>query len=206
MARNEPPQRQPIDPFLIEAIEKADLDDLLTRLVGYAHRLLRRYAWHGSAGEPPPGQLAEDFVQTAFERLFSGERTYHSDVDLYLLLAGIVRSVISHVAEKEENRIMHSSTEGHTETLTDWKAVTKEMELVAATVTADLLKAFPNDEKMRAYVALRLTENFETADEYAQALGITRAEIFNMNRRLARFRKRSSGRTGPRHESDGSTN
>src|SRR5688500_14713617 len=109
MARNDPPPRQPIDPFLIEAIEKSDLDDLLTRLVGFAHRLLRPYVWRGSSGEPPPGQLAEDFVQTAFERLFSGERTYRSDIDLYVLLAGIVRSVISHLAEKDENRFIHSS-------------------------------------------------------------------------------------------------
>ena len=206
MARNDPPQREPIDPFLIEAIEKSDLDNLLTRLVGFAHRLLRRYVWHGSPGEPPPGQLAEDFVQTAFERLFTGERTYRSDIDLYVLLAGIVRSAISHLAEKDENRFIHGPVEGHADTLTDWKAVTKEMELLAATVLADLLDAFPDDKKMRAYIALRLTETCETAEEYAQALNITRTEIFNMNRRLARFRKQSGDRTRSRHESDGRTN
>lgn len=206
MARNDPPQRQPIDPFLIEAIEKSDLDELLTRLVGFAHRLLRPHVWRGSPGEPPPGQLAEDFVQTAFERLLSGERTYRSDIDLYVLLAGIVRSVISHLAEKDENRFIHSTVEGHAETLTDWKAVTKEMELLAATVIADLLDAFPDDEKMREYIALRLTETYETAEEYAQALAVTRTEIFNMNRRLVRFRKQSGDRTRPRHESDGRTN
>lgn len=206
MARNDPPQRQPIDPFLIEAIEKADLDALLTRLVGFTHRLLRRYVWHGSPGEPPPGQLAEDFVQTAFERLFSGDRTYRSDIDLYALLAGIVRSVISHLAEKDENGFIHAAIDDHAETLADWKAITKEMELLAATVIADLLDAFPKDEKMRAYIALRLGETCETAEEYARALGVSRIEIFNMNRRLARLRKQSGGRTRPRYESDGRAN
>jgi DNA-directed RNA polymerase specialized sigma24 family protein len=206
MARNDPPQRRPIDPFLIEAIEKSDLDDLLTRLVGFTHRLLRRYVWRGSPGAPPPGQLAEDFVQTAFERLFSGERTYRSNIDLYALLAGIVRSVISHLAEKDENRFVHASVEGQAETLTDWKAVTKEMELVAATVLADLLDAFPHDAAMRAYIALRLSETCDTADDYARVLGVTRTEIFNLNRRLARFRKQSAGEARPRHANDRRTN
>ena len=206
MARNDPPQRPPIDPFLIKAIEASDLDALLTRLIGFTHRLLHRYVWHGSPGEPPPGQLAEDFVQTAFERLFSGDRTYRGDIDLYALLAGIVRSVVSHFAEKDENRFIHASIEGHAETLVDWKAVTREMELLAATVLADLLDAFPDDATMRAYIRLRLTETCETAEEYAQALGIRRAEIFNMNRRLARFRKQGGGRTRPRYESDGPAN
>jgi len=206
MARNDPPQREPLDPVLIETIEKTDLDDLLTRLVGFAHRLLRRCIWHGSPGEPPPGQLAEDFVQTAFERLFSGDRKFHPNVDLYALLAGIVRSVISHLTEKDENRFIHSTIEAHAQTLTDWKAVTREMELVAATMVADLLNAFADDEKMRSYIALRLADTHETADEYAHALGVTRIEIFNMNRRLARFRKQSGGRSRPRHQSDGRAN
>jgi DNA-directed RNA polymerase specialized sigma24 family protein len=202
MPRNDPPQRQPIDPFLVEAIEQSDLDALLTRLVGFAHRMLRRYLWHGTPGEPPPGQLAEDFVQTAFERLFSGDRTYRSNVDLYVLVAGIVRSVISHLAEKDENGFIHTDIDGYTETLADWKAITKEMDLLAATVVADLLDAFPDDEKIRAYIALRLNETCETAEEYARALGVSRTEIFNMNRRLARFRKNSGDGTRPRHESD----
>jgi len=102
----------------------------------------------------------------------------------------VVRSLISHLAEKEENRCVHTPIEESASLLMDWKHTPREAELAAAADVARVLRDFAPDKLMTDYIHLRLEGQCRNAAEYACALGVTVAEIHNMNRRLARYRDR----------------
>ncbi|HUR81892.1 MAG TPA: hypothetical protein VM733_14090 [Thermoanaerobaculia bacterium] len=53
---------------------------------------------------------------------------------------------------------------------------------------------------MTDYIRLRVEEQFRNAAEYARALGVSVAQIHNMNRRLARYRDRSARHRGSTDE------
>jgi hypothetical protein len=102
----------------------------------------------------------------------------------------VVRSLISHLAEKEENRCVHTPIEESANLLMDWKYTPREAELAADADVARVLRDFAPDNLMTDYIRLRIEERCRNAAEYARALGVTVDEIHNMNRRLARYRDR----------------
>ena len=105
MSENEQP---PADPRLLAALAKADLDELVTRLLGLARRKMCG-RWKGL---PPSGETPEDVVQKAFHQALSGVRKFpRENVGLYIFFVMVVRSLISHLAEKEENRYVHTPIE-----------------------------------------------------------------------------------------------
>jgi DNA-directed RNA polymerase specialized sigma24 family protein len=187
MREKEPP---PVAPRLLAALAQADLPDLVARLLGYANHRLRCHRWNGSNGAPPSGETAEDLVQEALKKALSGERKYGDHIDLYAFFVNVVKSLISHLPAKDENRCVHFSLEEKAETLTDGKTVTREAELAAAAEVAGVLRTFKADERMKEYIHLRIEERCRTADEYARALGVSVADVRNMDRRLARYRAR----------------
>lgn len=193
MRDNEQP---PADPRLLAALAKVDLDELVTRLLGLA----RRKMWRRWRGLPPSGETPEDVVQKAFHQALSGVRKFpKGDVDLYVFLVMVVRSLISHLPEKEENRCVHTPIEERAD-LVDWKYTPREAELTADADFARVLQDFAGDQLMTDYIRLRKTEQYRDADEYARALGVTVAAIHNMNRRLARYRDRQRRETRPTDE------
>lgn len=188
MRDNEQP---PTDPRLLAALENANLDELVTRLLGLA----RRKMWRHWKGLPPSGETPEDVVQKAFQQALSGVRKFPTgNVDLYVFLVMVVRSLISHLAEKEENRCVHTPIEESTD-LVDWKYTPRDAELAVDADFARVLRDFETDKVMADYIRLRITEQCRDADEYAHALGVTVAAIHNMNRRLARYRERQRRET-----------
>lgn len=82
----------------------------------------------------------------------------------------------------------------------DWKYTPREAELAAAADVARVLRDFEADKLMTDYIHLRIEERCRNAAEYARALGVTVAEIHNMNRRLARYRDRQRRETRPTDE------
>ena len=194
MSKNEQP---PADPRLLAALAKADLDELLTRLLGLARsKMCRRWK-----GLPPSGETPEDVVQKAFQQALSGTRKFpKEDVDLYAFFVMVVRSLVSHLAEKEENRYVHTPIEESADVLTDWKHMPREAELAAAADVASALQDFAADKLMTDYIRLLSEEQCRDAAECARALGVTVAEIHNMNRRLARYRDRQTRETRPTDE------
>jgi DNA-directed RNA polymerase specialized sigma24 family protein len=189
MRNNEQP---PADPRLLAALAKADLDELETRLLGLA----RKKMWPRWKGLPPSGETPEDVVQKAFHQALSGVRKFpKGNVDLYVFFVMVVRSIISHLAEKAENRCVHMPIE-ESANLLDWKSTPRVVELAAAADVACVLRDFATDKLMTDYIRLLIEEQCRNAAEYARALGVTVAAIHNMNRRLARYRDRQRRETG----------
>jgi DNA-directed RNA polymerase specialized sigma24 family protein len=190
-------EQPPADPRLLAALAKADLDELATRLLGLARRKMCR-RWKGL---PPSGETPEDVVQKAFHQALSGDRRFpEENVDLYVFFVMVVRSLISHLAEKEENRRVHTPIEESADVLMDWKYTPRETELAATEDVARAVQDFAADKLMSRYIRLRSEEGYRNAAEYARALGVTIATIHNMNRRLARYRDRQRRGTRPTDE------
>ena len=191
MRDNEQP---PADPRLLAALAKADLDELATRLLGLA----RKKMWRLWRSLPPSGETPEDVVQKAFHQALSGVRKFPKEnVDLYVFFVMVVRSLVSHLAEKEENRCVHTPIEESADLLMDWKYTPREAELAAAADVARALRDFATDKLMTDYIRLRIAEQCRNAGEYARALGVDVAAIHNMNRRLARYRDRQKREMRP---------
>ena len=180
-------EQPPADPRLLAALAKADLDELVTRLLGLARKKMCRL-WKGL---PPSGETPEDVVQKAFHQALSGVRKFpEGNIDLYVFFVMVVRSLISHLAEKEENRCPHTPIEESADLLIDGKYSQREPQLAAAEDVARVLRDYAADKLMTNYILLLIEEQCRNAAEYAHALGVTIAAIYNMNRRLARYRDR----------------
>ena len=180
-------EQPPADPRLLAALAKANLDELATRLLGLARKKMCRLC----KGLPPSGETPEDVVQKAFYQALSGVRKFpKEDVDLYVFFVMLVRSLISHLREKEENRYVHTPIEESADLLMDWKSAQREAELAVAADVARVLRDFAGDKLMTNYIRLLIEEQCRNAADYARALGVTVAAIHNMNRRLARYRDR----------------
>jgi DNA-directed RNA polymerase specialized sigma24 family protein len=185
------------DPRLLAALAKADLDELATRLLGLA----RKKMWRHWKGLPPSGETPEDVVQKAFHQALSGVRKFpKGNVDVYVFFVMVVRSLISHLAEKEENRCVHTPIEESEDLLIDWKYTPRETELAAAEDVARVRRDFGENKLMTAYIGLLIEGECRNAAEYARALGVSVAAIHNMNRRLARYRDRQRRETRPTDE------
>jgi DNA-directed RNA polymerase specialized sigma24 family protein len=72
MRDNEHP---PADPRLIAALAKADLDELVTRLLGLA----RRKMWRRWKALPPSGETPEDVVQKAFHQALAAPASFRRE-------------------------------------------------------------------------------------------------------------------------------
>jgi len=173
--------------------EGVDLVDLTKRLFLYADRLLRRHRiWRANAsGCPPGGVSANDLVQTAFAKYPS--RLRGDDVTPFMLLAGIIRGEVSQLVDRSENKHSHlrigeAEAPGviSGEALPDTQSNVED-ELIAQDLLRRIRAHFSGDGKLLQYVKLRLTEQYETAHEFARALRVSCDEIYNMNRRLQRF-------------------
>jgi DNA-directed RNA polymerase specialized sigma24 family protein len=181
-------------------LDIAGSPELTKRLLGFADALLRRQKWRGTLTVAPGSPDAEALVVDAFSKCASGERPYRGKVPLFIHLTGIIRSEISHLQRKRENKqphlaITNSAARGAIlgATIPDTDAATAEDILIAADWLTLLRTAFANDSNMLRYIDLRQTEMFASASEYARELGLSVLEVFNMNRRLKRFLDHSRG-------------
>lgn len=177
--------------------------ELTKRLLARAHYLLHHNSWRGTLAVPPGTPDAKALVVDAFSKCASGERPYRGAVSLYLHLEGIIRSEISHLQRRLENKNPHLAISNTAAPgairgaiIANPDDTTKEDELVARDWLTRLNAAFSNDGTMLRYIALRQTEMFDNAREYAFKLGVTVGDVFNLNRRLKRFldQSREEGR------------
>jgi hypothetical protein len=184
-------------------LDMARNPELTKRLLARAHYLLHHNNWRGTLAVPPGTQDAKGLVVDAFSKCASGERPYRGAVSLYVHLEGIISSEISHLQRKLENKKSHLAISDTAAPgairgamIANPDDSTKEDELVAGNWLTRLHAAFSNDSMMLRYIALRQTEMFDDAREYACQLGVTVAAVFNLNRRLKRFldQSREEGR------------
>jgi DNA-directed RNA polymerase specialized sigma24 family protein len=88
-------------------IEDADWDRLPLELAKYARWLIRRKRWRtGSGNILAEGKCCEDLVQEAVKRALDETRKWDpTRVDLLMFLKGTVRSVVSHLADCDDNKL-----------------------------------------------------------------------------------------------------
>ncbi len=178
-----------------------DLEPLVKRLLVYTTRQIRRYTWRSqSAGFDPPDVSACDFVHEAFRRYLSGTRRLPKGKSELEFFAGTIHSLISHHFARRENQAIHLSIAHGEEALPgtinaaeipDVTRASAEDELQAQELLRALQREFAGEHVLLRYIELRASEQFETAEEYAQALREpSRDSIYTMNRRLERWLRR----------------
>ncbi len=97
--------------------EEADWDRLPLALAKYAEWLIRRRRWRtGSGNILAEGKCCEDLVQEAVKRAFDESRKWNPErVDLLTFLKGIVRSLVSHLVECDDNKFTVAGMDDETQ-------------------------------------------------------------------------------------------
>jgi len=181
--------------------EGLDLTDLTKRLLAFADALLRRRWWRGNAASSPPGGIsAQDLVQIAFEKFES--RHHPPGVEPFALLAGIIRGEVAHLVDRSENRHPHvfladSPAPGlvSASTIADRGQVSPEDQLMLGDWLRRIRRRFRGDEKLVECAELLASDQYDSAEEIADVLGVSRTAVYRMKRRLGRFFRRERGET-----------
>lgn len=85
--------------------DEIDWPPLVRKLKLFAHGRLSRARWRrGTSGGPPGGKEADDLVHDAIRKTLDGQRTWDPDArTLFIHLAGVIRSDISHLSASRDN-------------------------------------------------------------------------------------------------------
>jgi hypothetical protein len=92
-----------MDPHLKAALEAPTLKLHLALALEFAELEIRKYIWRGQRSRVSSdtkavianSRTADDFVAIALERLVQGQRKYQQQVDLFLNLKSIIRSLVN---------------------------------------------------------------------------------------------------------------
>ncbi len=100
---------------VLRRLDEANWARILPELVAYAHLKLESVTWLG--GNVPGGTEAEDLAHEAIESLYIGTRNWNvaKHPDLEVVLKGIVKSLVSHLAHKKDNRTRQAPSENEGE-------------------------------------------------------------------------------------------
>lgn len=193
------PSEQPYDEQALAAVvASADWDDLTKRLLAYASWRLTRFTSAKRAG-----CTADDYVQQAVTLLLTGQRRFPADgdVQLFSFLCGVIDSLTSHAAEKIRRRTKNGAaevaivSEENDDTALDGigeEHLGAPAHFEAELIARDCFERFARslEPRLAAYVRLRISGRYGTAEEYAKALSTTVPEIRNLDRQLWRRRNR----------------
>ncbi len=175
-------------PEVLRQLEKANWDQIYPPLVAYAQLKLNLMLWPG--GHPPGDTQAEDLAQEAIEALFSGQRTWNvvKHPNLEVVLKGIIKSLVNHLAETEDNRTRRALSVdagvdgwGH-EALSNH--LSPEESLESKDQIAQIESLLEDDEEA-GMVLLYLQEGAKP-QEIAKELGKPVKEIYVITRRIRR--------------------
>lgn len=176
---------------LAERISKEDWELLSKRLLNYAAYSLSRYG----ALARRFCSSAEDYVQRAVILVLTGKRNFpvSTTVSTFGFLCGVVDSLVSHDAEKAGRRKMDltiGSDDGEdapADQISEDR-LPSATDFEAEIVYWDGVESFARivGPRLGAYVRLIALDEFSTAQEYADALGTTVANIRNMDKQLKR--------------------
>lgn len=110
------------DNEVLERLESADWENIITKLTRYAYWHATWYKWKiGNPIELPGGMTPEDIAKKAIEKVFSGDRAWDPEKypDLLIHLQWIVGSDLDHLFNSKEhnttNRIIESEAEESSE-------------------------------------------------------------------------------------------
>jgi hypothetical protein len=172
-------------------VRESQLEELIPRLILHT---VKQYGGRTSRH----GRSAEDYVFDAIQALLTGQRYFPYDrVELFTFLCSTIRSLYGHEAEKMAAEGAHFTIVRQSfedESPMEWN----EERLVAPSgdkddeaalwLARDFLMSI-EDPRLREYAKLRALGTYETAREYARALGVTEQTIRNWDRQLKRKRK-----------------
>lgn len=164
------------------------------RFKAFAAHLLSKYTFRGMRGLPPGADEADDYVSRATLLILEGKRRCPEHVSSVSFVLGVISSLVSHDSETPEARAPHlfigtiddDDEGGSRGVVGDVKVASGEEEIIARDLAGDFISHLP--ESLRRYVQLLVSGGPRTAEDCANALGVSVAEIRNLNRRLRRLR------------------
>ena len=176
-------------------VSEAQRLDIEKRALVYATLAQSRWTWRRFFGGASPAMTPEDLVQTAFAKLLSGDRKRPDGVPLIAFLIEVIKSEMSHQAEKSANRPEHKAiAEETTATTIAASAIPDRGRTDDNVLEADLLQRiaerFSAEPLVIAYATLLAEGQCQSAAECAVKLNVTERKIYQIRRRLQRFLKR----------------
>lgn len=139
---------------------------------------------------------ADDYVQRTVVLVLTGKRRFpvSTEVSTFAFLCGVVASLVSHDAEKADRRRLDQSISTDDDDLGDDQILDKHLatsdDFEATFLYWDRVERFARalGPRLGAYVRLIARDEFGSAQDYAEALGTTVANIRNMDKQLKRRR------------------
>ena len=168
---------------VLRRLGEANWRQMYPLLVSYAQLKLNMMRW--SSGYPPGGIQAEDLVQEAIESLFSGRRDWKiaKYPNLEVVLKGIIKSLVSHLAKTADNQTRRSLADGwEHEALSE--SASPEENMAAKDQIAQIEQLLEDDEEA-GMVFLFLQEGTKPK-EIAEELDKPKKEIYVILRRIRR--------------------
>lgn len=152
---------------LVDAIETADLEDLLPKLAVYAERRMSRVGWFTSAARESHRMDPRELVDLAIERCLSGKRHWKKSskcLDLESFFRGVIKSLVSTAKKADSRSPVELSEEGDVDNVAGGP-FTPQSEIAAA-----IEACASDDEELMAFYVTLLDGNTKR-EEIATALG-----------------------------------
>jgi DNA-directed RNA polymerase specialized sigma24 family protein len=164
------------------------------RFKAFAAHLLSKQVFRGVRGLPPGADEAHDYVNYAVLLILEGRRRCPEHVSSVSFVLGVISSLVSHDSETPEARAPHffigtidDDDEGDGRNVVgDVRVASGEEEIIARDLAGNFMNHLP--DLLRRYVQLLVSGGARTAEDRANELGVSVAEIRNLNRRLRRLR------------------
>jgi hypothetical protein len=174
-----------------------DVNDLYPRLLLYTTKLLNR-PWRGERPQckseelsTPGGRSADDFIYEAIQLTAEGKRNWNrAKVSAFMHLAGVIRSMVGHLYESEENKttkLLEDSPDNIIE-LSDYVASPEEIAISISEIR-HIYKLLDSEDPDLRRLAEALSEgSAKNNSELAEQLGMTETRVESLRRRLKRVR------------------
>jgi len=188
-----------------------ELDQFLLRLGGYTLRVSRNLDWRtGNSEELPGGETVKSIVSKAIAKTLSGERNWcpETNPSLEKYLMDVIDSLLNQLATSYDNRkfaMLPERYDGDGEPLPDtvpsqprpgaewlaYPAQDPETKILAEEKIRmhqrifDVLIAECDSDLHLKKVLEAIFDGCETSRSIAERTGLTRAEVYNANKRLA---------------------
>lgn len=175
-----------------------DWDDLVPRLILYAHRKINRLIWRGSKSKTlPDGQDAQGIVQTAIAKTIAGDRRWKQEKhSLFKHLKDVIDSEISHLVNRNENRSFHVSDET-IETQPCSRFSPEDAVLLKQEKNRLIDFIYKKDKDAGRLARIMLEKEIDDNIGLSNELGISVREVENTKKRLKRsvgeYRKSEGG-------------
>jgi DNA-directed RNA polymerase specialized sigma24 family protein len=185
---------------LAELMERLDWDAYIRRWLAFSRSRLMRYG----AAASLLGLQPNDCVQEAIGLALEGRRRFErgTEDEFFVFICGVIRSVISHTAEKTfrdgiVELAIAAGTDAPAGDAIDEGRISSREDIERDFLFRDDLEKFLAwvDEDLASYARLRAEGACSSAEECAEALGISVPDVRNMDRRLRRRREQWTSQT-----------